>query len=133
MATLDELGSFLATACSRTVGTDLFKGQMPTSPDACMALSEYGGREPEMVFSQSSISVDYPRVQIMVRGARGDYATPRAAIEVAYRAMASAGAQLISGTRYLAIRPLQPPYLYEKDENGRITFAFNAELQKGLS
>lgn len=133
MATLDELGSFLATACSRTVGTDLFKGQMPAKPDACMAIVEYGGREPEMVFGQASISVDYPRVQILVRGASGDYATPRAAIETAYRAMAAAGAQLISGTRYLAMRPLQPPYLYQKDDNNRITMAFNAELQKGLS
>ena len=86
-----------------------------------------------MVFGKTAISVEYPRVQILVRGARLDYATPRAAIEVAYRAMAAAGAQLISSTRYLSMRPLHTPFLYEKDANDRLTMAFSAELQKELS
>lgn len=133
MATLDEIGAFLATACSRTVGTDLFKGQLPSSPDASMAVVEYMGSAPDYVFGTSGVSVEYPRVQVVCRGAEGDYATPRAAIETAYRAMAAASAQSLSGTRYLAMRPLQAPFLLTKDDKGRIVLAFNCELQKGLS
>lgn len=128
--TLDEIGAFVASACSRTVGTDLFKGLLPTAPDVCMAIHEYGGTEPDMVFHRATIAVEHPRVQVVVRGAPHDYATPRAMAELAYRAMAEASAQVVSGTRYLQMRPLQPPFSMGRDEKSRLLIGFNAQLDK---
>lgn len=133
MATLDELGAFVASACSLTLGTTVFLGMMPSAPDACIALYEYPGLGPDFVFGQSAVSLESPRVQVLVRGAKSDYEAPRAVAETAYRACAAAGAQLISGTRYLRIAPLQSPFRLGTDDNGRVLIAFNLQVEKGLS
>lgn len=131
--TLDELATFVASACSLTVGTDLFKGHLPDDPDACAALLEYPGSRPTMLFGQSAIALEYPRVQCVFRGDAGDYATPRATAETAYRAMAAASAQSISSTRYLAMEPMQSPFSMGRDSKSRVRVAFNVRLTKGLS
>lgn len=133
MATLDEMGVFLAAACSLTVGTTLFKGQLPATPDTCMAVYEYPGASPDFVFGRAAISVESPRVQVAVRGAKDDYSTPRATAETAYRAIAAAAPQSISSTRYLRMVPLQSPFQRERDEHGRVVIAFNVQLDKELS
>lgn len=133
MATLDEIATFVASACSLTVGTTLFKGAMPDTRDVCAAVYEYPGLGPEFVFGQAAISVEYPRVQVAFRGVKDDYATPRATAETAYRALAAAPPQSLSGTRYLRLLPLQAPFKRETDANGRIVIAFNVQLEKELS
>lgn len=130
---LDEIAAFVATACSLTVGTTVFKGALPSSPDACMAVYEYPGVAPDYVFGVSGVSVEYPRVQIVARGAADDYSTPRSVAETAYRAIAAAAPQSLSSTRYLSMMPLQSPFVLNRDANGRVVIAFNVQLAKGLS
>ena len=44
MATvIDEIGTRLATAISGTLGTNVFQGMMPPTPDVCAAVYETGG------------------------------------------------------------------------------------------
>ena len=133
MATLDEVGAFLASACSMTLATDVFIGQYPSSPDLTIALFEYPGMKPITFFGSSAIAVEYPRVQVTVRGEVDDYETPRAIAETAYRAMAAQGHGTLSGTRYIALEPLQSPFLIRKDEKGRPVIGFNAQITKELS
>lgn len=127
--TLDELATFLTNAGLSNVK----KGQMPANPNSCTVIYEYGGLPPDMVFGQSNIEMEHPRVQVAVRGEPGDYATPRATAETAYRAMAAASHQSISSTRYLTMEPIQPPFLITKDENSRLIIGFNVQVLKELS
>ena len=43
---LEALADKLTTASVATVGTNLFLGMMPDSPDLCVALYEYAGAPP---------------------------------------------------------------------------------------
>lgn len=133
MATLDEVATFVATACSLTVGTNLFKGQLPPLPLVCAAVYEYGGEAPVTTLGTAAIAVEYPRVQVVFRGARLDYSTPRALAETAYRAMAAANHQTITSTRYLAMEPLQAPFSLGMDGNECFRIAFNVRITKELS
>ena len=130
MSTRAELKTFIS---GLSTGISTIKtGSMPSNPNECIAILEYGGFTPDMVFGQSAIEIDHPRLQILFRGEPKDYDTPMSAATVAYRAMASAGAQTISGTRYLALTPIQPPFLLRKDENDRFEIAFNVAPDKNL-
>jgi hypothetical protein len=133
MATLDEVAAFVATACSLTVASTLFKGTLPATPDACGAVYEYGGLPPRHIFGATPIAEESPRLQLAFRGAKNDYATPRALAETAYRALAAASAQSLSGTRYLTFEPLQPPFLLRRDENSRPIIGFSVQVTKELS
>lgn len=133
MATRDEIADFLEDASVGVVGTTIFKGQMPATPDTCVAIIEYPGREPEHHFASNGIAVEYPRVQIRCRGAQQDYATPAALAQTAYRAMAAVANTLLNGTRYLSIDPLQAPFLMDRDGQNRLIVGFNAQLSKELS
>lgn len=133
MATLDDIATFIASAATLTVGTNLFKGQMPMSPDACTAIHEYAGLPPDHVFGTTAIATEYPRVQIVCRGAVNDYQTPRATAETIYRALAAVTNQTLTSTRYQLFRPLQAPFLIGKDAVGRLLVGFNCQIMKELS
>lgn len=131
--TIDEIATFVATACSLTVGTTLFKASIPPSPDAAACVYEYPGLAPDYVMGSALISHEYPRVQLVFRGTKGDYETPRTTAETAYRAIAAVANQSLSSTRYLNIMPLQAPFSLGPDENGRPRVAFNCQLAKAVS
>lgn len=133
MATLDELATRIATAGSLTVGEDCFKGTMPAEPDFCAAVAEYGGLSPDFEFDATGITGDHPRVQVIVRGAPDDYATPRAKAETIYRNLATVAGDTLSSTKYFDITPLQPPFKMMQDKNGRYVIAFNCQIWKALS
>ena len=133
MATLDDVATFLQSASVGTVGATIFKGQAPAAPDAVVTLYEYGGAPPEHVGGQTAIAVEYPRIQVTVRGEPNDYAAPRALAETAYRALAAASNRLLGTTFYGALSPLQAPFLLRKDENDRVIVAFNIEIMKELT
>lgn len=130
-STRAEVKSFISAL---TTGISTVKtGAMPSNPNECIAVLEYGGVSPDMVFGQSSVEIEHPRLQILFRGEPKDYETPRAAAEVVYRAMAAASAQNISSTRYLTFEPLQTPFKLRTDENDRHEIAFNVSVSKALS
>lgn len=132
-ALLVDIGGLVATACSVTAGTTLFLGTLPATPDACLSLKEYPGSPPDFVFGDTNISVEYPRIQVLSRGAPDDYATARAQAELAYKALGAALAQSISSTRYLAFRPLTAPFDLGRDGNNRPIVAFNLQIEKERS
>jgi chloramphenicol 3-O-phosphotransferase len=133
MATIDEIATFVASACSLTVGTDLFKGMLPPEPDEAACVYEYPGSAPDYVMGSASIDQENPRVQIVFRGERDDYETPRDTAETAYRALAAVANQSLSSTRYLNIEPLQSPFALGPDGNGRHRIAFNCQITKAVS
>lgn len=133
MATLDDVAAFVASAASMTVGTDLFKGTLPDTPDVAGSVHEYGGSAPDFVLGRSAIATEFPRFQLRFRGTMRDYQTPRAKAELAYRACAAAANTTLGTTRYQRLLPLQPPYELARDGKERIVIAFNVEAMKELT
>ena len=134
MATLDDVATFLASACSLTVGTSLFKGRMPEgAQDEAAALYEYGGMSSEYTFGTSGVTFERPRMQVVLRGEPNDYSGPRETAETAYRAMAAVGNQSLGSTRYMLLEPIQAPFFLKRDENSRFYIAFNVQAMKELS
>jgi len=127
---LDDLGVRIATAISGTVGTDIFKSTLPPSPDAAVALYETGGLAPEKRFGTAGIEWERPAVQVVVRGAPNDYATPRATIQTIYENVAEIETEDLSGTRYYLSEPMQNPFALDVDEQDRPSLAFNVILTK---
>lgn len=106
------------------------RGSLPATPEVCAAIYEYPGLEPEYVFGKATIDIEHPRLQIAFRGAPDDYEEPRARAESAYRYLGSLGHGPVNGTRYLTIRPLQPPFRIDYDKNRRWVIGFNVHIDK---
>ena len=124
MALLDDLGSVLQTAGVGTVGADIFKGGLASTPDMQISMIESGGFSPLRELD-NGVPVDRCTVQVSVRAAAYDYAAAQAQAHLAYAALDAVVEQVLSGRRYHQIEPLQPPFLLERDESDRPVFVFN--------
>ncbi len=137
MALLDEIAAKLEVLGVGTVGTTIHKGMMPETPDACCAVYEYGGMAPDLGFGTAGIHLETPAVQVMFRGAPGDYATPRASAATAYNGLASVEATTLIGggtsAFYHTVHPQQAPFLMQRDKNDRVYIGFNVLCEKELS
>ncbi len=133
MSFLSEIGDYLATELSATLGTDLFLGFMPESPDACTAIYEYAGVPPQTGFGFAGIQHEQPGVQVVCRGEADDYTTPQAVAQVAYRKLAEVQGDTLGSTPYLMISPRQSPFVLRRDDQRRVLIVFNAIAEKELS
>lgn len=128
---LADIGAYLVTQGIGTAGTDLFYGQMPETPDVCVALFEYAGSPPE--FTHDGQDYENPGLQVMVRGT--SYATARTTIDTIQGHLHTLANTTLSGTRYLLIRAVQSPFIFATDNNGRdstnrVTLAQNFYIKK---
>jgi hypothetical protein len=121
----DHLIALIVADGFGTKNTDLFKGEFPTSPDLCVAVTDYAGREPLEVFGETSPAIERPSAQVKVRGAANDYDTPRTRLEKIYLALAARGAFVVNGTRYMNIAPISTPFTLGRGDNGCWVFAVN--------
>lgn len=62
------IGGLLATAGVGTMGTDVFVGRMPDSPDANITVYDQGGASPNPVWLR-----DEPSFSMLIRGTKNDY------------------------------------------------------------
>lgn len=129
---LDELATFLAGQGLGVVATDIFKGIMPDAPVdvPVVAVFETPGDPPSYVLSPTNIQLENPRIAVWVRGTEHDYDTARRKSQDAHDALDTIRNSTLSGTRYLSVKPLQQPFLLERDQGDRPIFAFNAEVTK---
>lgn len=129
---LDEIKVRLA-AMTPSVG-HIEKGEMPTEPDECVSLQEYGGPPSEAGFGVEGVKRETPGLHVEVRGTPRDYQAPRAVIGRIRNELAKVQAKELSGVLYLMIRPVQSsPIKFDPDESGRITFAWNFLCEKDPS
>ena len=139
MAVLNEIATKLASLGVGTLGTTIHMGMMPETPDVCCAVYEYGGLAPGYGFGTAGIFVETPAIQVVCRGAKDDYATPRAAAQTAYIGLAAVEVTTLSSTGggtsalYYTIHPQQAPFMMQRDANGRVYIAFNCLCEKELS
>ena len=132
---LDEIASILDDASTGfTLNTNLFRGRFEPLPNEQIAIIETGGLPPlnTMTNTVGSPDVERPRFQVIARAAKDNYSTARTNAETAWRALHNF-AGTASGTRYLWIEALQPPFSLGMDENDRPLIAFNCQAHKEVS
>ena len=107
MATiLESVGDYLVTNTLGTLGTNLFLGTLPESPDACVAVYENSGTPPSFTMGTGGIVIDYPMLQIICRAGREDYPTARDKAESIRNLLASVLESTISGVHIMRIEPM---------------------------
>lgn len=125
MTILEVVGNFLEDNGFGTLGTDIFLGILPESPDACIGVFEYGGQTPMFTMGTAGIQVDMPSLQIQVRATRDDYPTARDEAESARQLLAKVTNQTIEGIRVLRIEPSSSIVPIGVDENHRPVISAN--------
>jgi hypothetical protein len=132
---LDAIAQYLEGQGLGTVGTDIFKGIMPDSPDFCSAIFEYGGSSPvrAMAANAGSMLAENPSFQVCTRsnrmGSNNAYPTARNKVEALYTALDGYSGNL-SGTSYYWIEAVSSPAYLTTDENGRYLFVCNFDALK---
>jgi hypothetical protein len=107
MATiLESVGDYLVTNSQGTLGTDLFLGTLPESPDACVAVYENSGTPPSFTMGTGGIVIDYPMLQVICRAGREDYPTARDKADTIRNLLASVLESTISGVHIMRIEPM---------------------------
>ncbi len=129
---LDDLGVYLAAQGEGTVGTDLFLGSMPETPDTAVALIEVGGEAPIDTFGTAAgtINVEKPQIQVLCRATQDDYSAARVKAESVYKNLHGLAGSTLNGTKYLSIDAVQAPFNLGRDANGRWISGFNIILWK---
>ena len=129
---LEALGDYLQTNSVGTLGTNIFLGKMPASPDYCITLYEYEGMAPKESFGSNPYDIDMPRIQVVVRGARDDYPTARDGVNTIRGLLADLTDVTISSTKVLRVASLGafiPLGLDDKDRP-RIAANFQAYVER---
>ena len=129
---LEALGDYLQTNSIGTLGTNIFLGKMPATPDYCITIYEYEGMAPEESFGNTAYEIDKPRIQVVVRGARDDYPTARNSSKTVRDILAAITDVTISSTKVLRVASLGafiPLGLDDKDRP-RIAANFQAYVER---
>lgn len=124
MALLDEIGALLVANGLGTLGTDLFLSLLPANvASASVVITETGGSAPEYVHESLEASVERPSFQVVVRDT--GYANARSKANDIWKLLSKQRNTLLSGVKYLSIRPVQSPFPLGPDENERIQIITN--------
>lgn len=133
MATLPELGTYIDSDTSLTIGVDLFLGLLPEEPDACVAIFETTPGSVMETMRTTAPSLEMPRIQAIIRGQRNSYATTRATAETVWRSVSKIQNTTLSGVQWLRAIPVDTPSLMGRDDDERPLFTVNFEIVKALS
>lgn len=140
MPTPNEIAAKLQALSLGTVGTSIFVGYMPASPDECCAVYEYGGTAPTFGFGSPGVHFEQPAVQVVFRGPKPgpgvttSYSNPRTKAEAAYRGLSAVEVATLTGggtsALYHMIRPQQAPVMIGHDDDKRVLMAVNFLCEK---
>ena len=129
MSTLLDLATYLDTQqASLTLGTNLFIGRMPETPDTCVTLYEYGGGAPDNTMGTTAPVLQNPSVQIAVRAS--SYSSAQSLIALCWSSFEAITNQSLSGTRYNRVSAIQSPFPLERDTSDRIIFVQNFNVTR---
>jgi hypothetical protein len=142
MSTLDEIGRFLnddtvynngvfKMASQGAATPNLFLSGWRDSPDLALVLYQYAGQQPMYMMGGGVQSIEYPRLQLVVRAAQY-----QDAMDWAYKfwkLLGTIGNQTLSGTKWLRVMALDGPQSLTPDDKNRQRIAANFEVTKELS
>lgn len=124
---LDAIGSVLQTAAVGTLGTDLFLSRTPDTPDACVTVLESGTGYVMYTHGTTGPALYVTNVQVITRGVREDYETPRTKITAVATALEAVNETTASSIRLLRIEQIARPVPlgYDDNERPRISQTFS--------
>jgi hypothetical protein len=135
MSVLDEVGTYLAANVSDTtltLGTNLFLGRLPDSPDTCVSLQETGGLAPVDTMSDNTAPVmERPTIQVLVRAVA--YSDGRSLIKDCFDKANLVCNEDLSSVRYERIEAIQSPFPVYRDSQDRAVFSVNFICHKTIS
>lgn len=127
MGMLEDIGGYVDTNTSLTLGTDLFLGVLPDAPSNCVALFENGGVSGLYTLGTDNLpKLERPQLQFIVRNA--SYATGRNLAETLYRLITQITNQTINGNLYLRIEAVSVPDVMDRDQSKRVLFTCNFDV-----
>jgi len=127
---LPEIGTYLVGEMpSLALGTNLFLGLMPESPDVCVAMYESASSPPVfMLGGDGSATLESPRLQVHVRHTA--YATGKSLAQDIWTALSKVENVSLSGVLYLRLHAIDSPVFFTRDTNTRLMFTMNFETYK---
>jgi hypothetical protein len=111
----DDIAAYMATRSLGTVGTDIFVGEMPDSPNNCVALYQYQGEPPELVGG-----LENPRLTVRVRNTT--YSDGQNKARDVLKALHTLNEQTLGGRRYLYIKAAGSISQLGRDRENRALF-----------
>jgi len=134
MSLVKDIADYLEENDIGEVGTDIFYGTIPDSPDKVVGVFQYAGRVPDLI-----AGVDKPGLQIRVRGE--DYPSAEAKIKQVGNLLRQIGDEVnetlcegveINGSLYLRIAPVQSAFPLGEDKKERMEFIqnFNTDIRR---
>jgi hypothetical protein len=131
MTTLVDIATYLdSQQASLTLGTNLFLGRMPDSPDTCVVLYEYGGSAPDNTMGGGLPVLQNPSVQVAVRAVL--YASAESLINLCWGTLEGIVDMSLSGTRYNRVTAIQSPFVLERDSQDRVIFVQNFNVTRAF-
>jgi hypothetical protein len=111
----DDIAAYMATRSLGTVGTDIFIGEMPDSPNNCVALYQYQGESPELVGG-----LENPRLTVRVRNTV--YSDGQNKARDILKTLHTLNEQTLGGHRYLYIKAAGSISQLGRDKEKRALF-----------
>ncbi len=134
MALLTDIGTFLAanvTDTTLTLGTNLFLGRMPDSPDTCVAIYETGGNAPTDVFGADT-APPIENAGVMCHTRASSYSDCQSLAVDIMKTLTKVINETLTSTTYYKIEAVQSPFGLERDEQERMIFSCNFTAVKAL-
>ena len=135
MAFLPEIGTYLVstvTAQTLVLGTNLFLGRLPDTPDTCVAVIETAGQSAVDAMGGSTLpAYTRPRAQVLVRAV--SYSDASALAEDIFKQIQKIDNESLSGVRYLRANGMQSPFYLERDIEERAVFSCNYQTLRVLT
>jgi hypothetical protein len=125
MATLDDIRQRLI---DQGITGTIALGSMPSTPDAVIALRQYGGMSPVHTLGRDNI-FRRPYIQVAARAGANDYQTAQTKAELCFAALTFTEVT-INGNRYCRVEPLQDPFVINEDDNSRWEIGFNIHIER---
>lgn len=118
------------TALGLTLATDLFYGRMPDSPDDCITVFDNPGDGPSLTLDKATSDYYYSSVSIRARNT--DYATGWAQMFNILEYLHGLGQlnAIDNSSYYGVIKAMNDPQVLYWDENDRVIFFINFEIQR---
>ena len=134
MSVLTDIGRYLNDASistqDLTLGTNLFLGRLPETPDTCVGVIQTAGVAPTDTFGTSFPPLETHGLQTLVRATT--YATAEALAVDVMKSLASVDNQTLTSTLYLKIEAQQSPFALERDYQERLVMSCNLLVTKTL-
>jgi len=103
----------------------VYRGEMPNSPNKLIAVYQYAGNPPELGFGIPGAQYVHPGLKVIVRGDPTDMEGPAAIMDAIYNDLITVQDEVLGSTRYLMIKANQQPFLDARDSNQRCIWSCN--------